>query len=194
MQFHKGGGVGNNWSVIWRKRCVVCYMFYCSHWLCKGGAEWTCRKQSRNTVRKISWQVQEKGERGVGKTQICQMKPTSVLRFSQAASSSRSPWLSLGFRIPSAVISRFFYDSVMSRACSPSTAECTVPKLERHLVSAGVSHLHRNIISHPLPEVVGKVHLRLREHSVYDCLWDPALQTTQTKTKSDWVSLLFCAF
>lgn len=90
--------------------------------------------------------------------------------------------------------SRFFYDSVMSRACSPSTAECTVPKLERHLVSAGVSHLHRNIISHPLPEVVGKVHLRLREHSVYDCLWDPALQTTQTKTKSDWVSLLFCAF
>lgn len=61
-------------------------------------------------------------------------------------------------------------------------------------MSAGMSHLHRNIISHPLPEVVGKVHLRLREHSVYDCLWDPALQTTQTKTMSDWVSLLFCIF
>lgn len=43
-----------------------------------------------------------------------------------------------------------------------------------------MSHLHRNVISHPLPEVVGKVHLRLREHFVYDCLWDPALQMTET--------------
>ena len=74
----------------------------------------------------------------------------------------------------------------MRGGCSSAAAECTaVPKLKRHLVSAGMSHLHRNVISHPLPEVVGKVHLRLREHFVYDCLWDPALQTTKTKPVLD---------
>lgn len=65
----------------------------------------------------------------------------------------------------------------------------------RHLVSADMSHLHRNIISHPLPEVVGKVHLRLREHFVYDCLWDPALRTTETKKENVGLGnmmLFFC--
>lgn len=51
-------------------------------------------------------------------------------------------------------------------------------------MSADMSHLHRNIISHPLPEVVGKVNLRPREYFVYDCLWDPALQTTETKKEN----------
>lgn len=68
---------------------------------------------------------------------------------------------------------------LMSGSRSSSIAERSVPKLKWRLMSAGVSHLHRNIISHPLPEVVGKVHLRLREDSVYDGLWDPALQTTR---------------
>lgn len=94
-------------------------------------------------------------------------------------------------------IFRFFFSSyeqiyVISneqRSRFSATVECTVPKLKRHLVSAGMSHLHRNIISHPLPEVAGKVHLRLREHFVYDCLGDPALCTTKTTPVLDWRAL-----
>lgn len=82
----------------------------------------------------------------------------------------------------------------MSRGCSSATVERAVPKLKRCLLSAGVSHLHRNIISHPLPEVVGKVHLRLREHFVYDRLWDPALQMTKTKTMLDYAVFLLIQF
>lgn len=52
-------------------------------------------------------------------------------------------------------------------------------------MSAGVSHLHGNVIRHPVSEVAGKVHLRLREHFVYDCLWDPALQRTKTNMGLD---------
>lgn len=58
-------------------------------------------------------------------------------------------------------------------------------KLKRRLVSAGVSHLHGDVVSHSVSEVVGKVHLCLREHSVYDGLRDPALHTTQTKAALD---------
>lgn len=54
-------------------------------------------------------------------------------------------------------------------------------------MSAGRSHLHRNVIGHPLPEVAGKVDLSLRQHFVYDCLWDPALKMTKAKPELDWI-------
>lgn len=43
--------------------------------------------------------------------------------------------------------------------------------------SADGSRLHGNAASHPLPEVLSKVHLGLREHLVYDGFGDPALLT-----------------
>lgn len=46
----------------------------------------------------------------------------------------------------------------------------------RHPLSANMSHLRWSAGSHPLPEVVGKVHLCLRENFVYDRLWNPTLE------------------
>lgn len=82
----------------------------------------------------------------------------------------------------------------MSGGFPPAAVECIVPKLKRRLVSAGVSHLHGNIISHSVSEEVGKVHLCLRERCVYDRLWDPALRTTKTKPASDRTSCLNTSF
>lgn len=76
----------------------------------------------------------------------------------------------------------------MSGGFPPASVECVVPKLTRRLVSAGVSQLHGNVISHSVSEEVGKVHLCLREHSVDDRLWDPALRTTKTKPASERTS------
>ncbi len=196
MQFHSRGG-GNNWGVIGRKQCAVCYAFYCSHWLCvcQGAVEWCgwmCHKQSRRTVCKIGVSGAKSHDRFSMKTG---KKSTHSANWNQHLRSdfpkisgkhhlhlisSILSGLSYFFSSYKQICMIFFF--LTSRGRSSAAVERAVPKLKRHLVSAGVSHLHRNIISHPLPEVVGKVHLRLREHFVYDRLRDPALQMAKTKT------------
>lgn len=59
------------------------------------------------------------------------------------------------------------------------------PEPKRSVGSADVGRLQGNAVSHPLPEVLSKVHLGLREHLVYDGFGDPALLARRMMKKND---------